>query len=214
MAKVATLREIKVRTSDVSINVVQSLSGIDGSRYDKKIATAFQSACDKYASDTSQFENVRTMAIILGEDALVVKASNLAKQDIKTRNEKLFETIIATSFPDKAKPSMTITRLKYIGKNIKHVDFLLDNFKKGNPENLDSKFVKLGTSFGAIGTFKNNLSDYISESEGTSKEPKAPLSETEKAINSVARAIEGLPLDEAQKLIVAIGIGALAKNVK
>ena len=91
---------------------------------------------------------------------------------------------------------------------------LVGSFKKGNPENLDSKFVKLGTSFGAIGTFKNNLSDYISESEGTSKEPKAPLSETEKAINSVARAIEGLPLDEAQKLIVAIGIGALAKNVK
>ena len=51
MAKVATLREIKAKTPDVTINVIQSLSGMDGDKYTKQYLANVEGLANHIAND-------------------------------------------------------------------------------------------------------------------------------------------------------------------
>ena len=195
MAKVSTLREIKAKTPDVTINVIQSLSGMDGDKYTKQYLANVEGLANHIANDLGKVHNIMNLALDVFTDRKIAKENGMSNQDVKARDEKLLYPVLEKSLGSHIDSRKYCTALRNIGSKADLLNELMGYTLENNPLELPSDLLKLG-EYG-IRTLHNKLTKFENIKMGKESKETEKLSDYEQVVRKIAnKLIESIPTDK------------------
>lgn len=195
MAKVATLREIKAKTPDVTINVIQSLTGIEGDKYTKQYLVNVESWANHIANDLGKIRYIKSLALDVFADRQIAKENGMSNQDVKARDEKLLYPVLEKSLGSHIDSRKYCTALRSIGERGELLEELMGYTLENNPLELPSDLLKLG-EYG-IRTLHNKLTKFENIKNGKESKETEKLSDYEQVVRKIAnKLIESIPTDK------------------